>query len=272
LANELDEIVGPFERQLIMVLMKAAEFAKKGDNKEIFSLRDVADEARQIIEAARNEYDRLLIEAQTDIQRQLEQAAEKGYQQGYREGLDKGQQEGLQQALTEARQKFAENSAETINALKSVLQYFDQAKENLLWQAEQETVALALAIAEKVVKQTVTKNAHNAEITIANVKAALELVVRNTDVTVMVNPEDLKHLEELAGKTETALGNFTSIKFESDRQIAPGGCKVSTEKGRIDGQLDMQIARIAAELLMTTDEVESQKNDLLTPDVKSGDD
>ena len=111
------------------------------------------------------------------------------------------------------------------------------------------TVALALAIAEKVLKSPVVATPEAAA---ANVKAALKLIAKATDVTVRINSKDVESLQQLADAHETTLGQYTSIVIVPDDNVEPGSCRVLTEHGEIDAGLELQIQRIADELLMTS--------------------
>jgi len=238
-----------------MVLLKAAEFEKKDREKiSFFNLNDIAEEARQIIVSARRESEQLLGQARAEIDRRFEEAQRQGHQAGYEKGRGEGREAGHQQALEEAKKNFSSESAQTIEALNNVLQEFAGVKDKLLWRAEQDTTALAIDIAEKVIKRKISEAPENADVTADNVKAALELIVRNTDVIVKINPGHLKHLEKMASKNKQDLGKFNSIRFEPDENITLGGCQVITEHGRIDGRLERQIERITEQLLTDTQE------------------
>ena len=232
-----------------MSVLKALEFDDSALKKERFNLTDIADEARRLVAEAKAESKKIVDAAVEDARQQCEQGRAEGYEQGRAAGVAEGEKAGHQQALEEARVKFAEESRLTTESLRAILQSFDQVKESLLWQAEQGTVALALAIAEKVVKSPVVATPEAAA---ANVTAALKLIARATDVTVRVNTQDVESLQRLADAHETTLGRFTSITVMPDNNIEPGGCLVLTEHGEIDAGLETQIKRIADELLMTS--------------------
>ncbi len=233
-----------------MALVKALDFEKKGDKHEIFNLGDIAEEARLIIAAALRQKEDILAQVQSEVQQRLETARQEGRAQGLEEGLTQGREQGRQEALTEARQQFTQESQKTIAALGDMLQAFQAHKDAILWQAEQDTLSLAIAIARKVIKQAVPGNA---DIVQANVREALDLVGSQTNVTIRINPMELDHFEQLAGKSDRVFGQFTSVTFEPTPEIEPGGCRVITEHGLIDGQIDTHIERIAAELLMSED-------------------
>jgi flagellar assembly protein FliH len=229
----------------MMVLLKATEFAQSSGQKKAFNLNDIAVEAQAIIEDARREREKIMDQAQQEISQAREQAQTQGYQQGYDRGLAQGQKEGHEQALQQAQQSFTESSNDLLKTLHSVCEQFDQVKSKILWQAEQDTVTLAVAIARKVVKKI---GLVSPDVTSENVKAALEMTTRNSNVVVKVNPKDIEHLEKMIADQQMPLGKYASITFEGDEAVTPGGCRLGTEQGEIDARLDTQIDRIANEL------------------------
>ena len=231
-----------------MSLLKALEFSESSVKTEAFNLNDIAAEGRAIIGAAKKERERILAETQREIELAFQKGREDGHSAGYEKGLTEGRQCGHEEALKKAQEDFAQKSSDTLDSLRGVLGQFDQAKHDLLWQAEQGTVALAISIAEKVIKQSALINR---EIATENLKAALDFVSKTTNVISKVNEKDFEHLEMMAGKKDSVLGQYSHIKFEVNNEVEPGGCVLCTEHGQIDGQLDTQIERIANELLMT---------------------
>ena len=104
-----------------------------------------------------------------------------------------------------------------------------------------------MAIAEKIVMKAIEcDSAMVAE----NVKAALKLAAQGSDVVIKVNQQDLEYLNEMSGGSGEALGKYGSINIESDDEISPGGCRVCTEQGAIDGTIETQIRRISEQLVM----------------------
>ena len=232
-----------------MSVLKALEFDDGSLKTERFNLTDIAEEARRFVAEAKAQSKKILDEAVEAARQQCEQARAEGFEQGRAAGVEEGKKIGQEQALEEARGRFAEESRLTIESLRATLESFDKVKESLKWQAEQGTVALALAIAEKVVKSPVVATPEAAA---ANVKAALKLIARATEVTVRVNAKDIESLQRMADSHEAVLGRFSSITISPDDNIEPGSCLVLTEHGAIDAGLEMQIQRIADELLMTS--------------------
>jgi flagellar assembly protein FliH len=230
-----------------MVLLKAAAFQEETGKKEIFNISDIAAEARALIESARREREKILASARQEAEGIRQQARKEGFDKGYPEGLAQGQEKGFEQACQEARQEFQCQSENLIQELSAALAQFDQIKHGLVWQAEQDTVALALCIAEKVIKDA---SMLHREIAAENIKQALAMISRNTDVVIRVNARDEEYLGKIAAQRDQVLGHYGSIRFEPDETVEPGGCVICTENGLVDGQLDTQIQRIAGELLM----------------------
>ena len=71
----------------------------------------------------------------------------------------------------------------------------------------------------------------------------------NAEVVLRLNPDDhaglAAQIEAITGEL-TGLGN---VRMVADSTIAAGGCRVDTEFGSLDQQLEEQLARIAEELL-----------------------
>ena len=231
------------------MLVKATQFkattAGSGKAGAIFNLGDITAEAQAIIGKAKQQAQELIEQKKQEVAGLRQQAQQQGQEQGYQQGWQKGQEEGTKQGLEEARKEFQERSGNLIAALNGFQEQFAQVKNQILFEAEQQTVGLAVAIAEKVIKKA---GIVCREIAGENVKAALELISTNTDIVVKVNPQDLEHLQKMMGQ-EYQMNKYKHINLEGDSKIEPGGCLVENEQGKVDGQLGKQIERIAENML-----------------------
>ena len=229
------------------MLVKAEEFEAMTLGRQAFNLNDIAAEADQIIADAQRRRDEMLAGVDAQIAAQRDKARQEGYQSGHQQGLEEGREVGRQQAFEQASKEFAQHCGQTRRALTGILNEFDQSKQRILWQAEQTTVKLALAIAEKVVKKTAPGDP---AITAESTKAVLKLISRATDVVVRVSPQDIQYLNDMVDGNETPFGKYHSVTVEPDETITPGGYRVHTAQGSIDGTIETQIQRIADELVM----------------------
>jgi len=230
-----------------MSVTKATAFEQSGESKTRFNLNDIAAQARQIVADAHRQAQKIVADAQAQVRRQIQDAHGEGYQKGFDQGLEQGKKEGAEKAWTQTRDEFAQQSLALCQSFQNALAQFDRHKAELLWQAEQGTVALAVAIAQKVLKDAVVLHP---EITINTIKAALELVAQMTNLVIRVHPEHLEHLRQMTDMHEEIISSYKHVQFEADSTVSRGGAIVHTDKGEIDAQLELQIQRLAQELLM----------------------
>lgn len=232
-----------------MSVLKAVEFNNSKMRSELFNLSDIEAEAQAILAEAKKQARMMIADAEAQCNELQEEARRQGHQQGQREGVEQGLQEGRDQAFKEAQTEFSRTSNETLTTLQAILDQFDKQKAELLWRAEQETVALAIAIAEKITRQIGVLRPDTAKETL---KEALELVNRRSNVIIYVNSRDLEHLRQMT-QNESILADFNSIHFQADDAVEPGGCRLVTENGAVDAQLATQITRIGNELIQALD-------------------
>ena len=244
------------------MLLKAAEFEESTIRKKAFNLNDIEAEAEAIIARARREYQEILDKAQQELVQLRQQAQEKGSREGFEQGNAQGHEEGLKQAFEQAKQEFTQQSDLLLSALQRHGEQFDKMKTELLFHAEQNIVMLAIEIARKVIKKAGLIHSAVAE---ENVKAALELASKTSDLVIRVNQQDMDHLKTMIEGVGDIIGKSRHISFVTDESIEPGGCVLLSAQGEVDGQLETQINRIADELLMqqtkTNDKALSDKTD-----------
>jgi len=230
-----------------MSVLKAVEFGRQAPRQAPFNLNDIAAEAQAMLEQARQQREALLAEARQQMAQEREEARQAGWAAGREAGLAEGRRTGHEQALQEARGDFGQRSEKVLQALGQLSEQFSGAKSELLWRAEQGTVALAAAIARKVVKKA---GLIGSAVASENVKAALELVAQRTNVVIRVNGQDWEHLRQMCGGEAAELrARPGALTVEADAAIERGGCVLTTEQGQIDARLDTQVDRIADELL-----------------------
>jgi flagellar assembly protein FliH len=230
-----------------MVLQKADQFKMNPGDRAVFSFSDIAAEAQVIVDEAREQAAGIVEEARVDAIRIRQESKEEGFAEGHLAGMAEGKKAGYEQSLEENRELFGSQSQDMQRLLQDMLHKLEKSKQAILWQAEQDTVRLAVAIADKVTKQTANRNC---DVAVENVKSALALVTQATDVVVRLNENDVQHLTKLADSPDNIFGKYERIRFEEDNAIEAGGCVLASESGSVDGQLPNQIDRIVKELLI----------------------
>jgi type III secretion protein L len=181
-------------------------------NAEVFEARQ---SAQGIIEEAQREKERILAEAHKEREELLAKAREQG------------KQEGLAQAT------------ETI--LRAKMQAGDA-----LARQEQDVVALACRIAEKIIGRDVERD----PMLLADICAKAIEELRNARAVVLrVHPKTAQVLRARKAELMELIGRAVDVAIREDADVAPVGCIVQTEFGTVDAQLPTQFEMLQNVLL-----------------------
>ncbi len=158
--------------------------------------------------------------------------------------------EGHQAAVKEVQAAF---QSRLDQQLASVLAALDEASRQIIesrqaWQQhwERRAVELAAAIAERICRRELSRRP---EISAEWVREALTLAAGNGAIVVRLAPDDQAALGPQVEAIASRLGGVGNVKIVSDSGVSPGGCRVETEFGSLDQQLETQLGRLTEELL-----------------------
>jgi flagellar assembly protein FliH len=211
-----------------------------------FSMADIEKQAKAIIIAARLRAERLIIAAQQeaeDLKRTAHaQALIEGKKAGLAQGIAEGQAHGREEALNEQRQQLATLCA----TLAQAAQELEVSRLALESDAKQAVVSLAIAIAQRVTKRMGVLDPKVAE---ANIGEALRLVVHTADVRIAIHPTQKDVLAQVLPRIKQEWPEMKHVELIADGTLSPGGCRIFSGGGQIDGDLDLQLNRIAQELI-----------------------
>jgi flagellar assembly protein FliH len=211
-----------------------------------FSLKDVEEHARLLLLRARGRAEQLLIEAQGEGEKIKAQAKANGHAEGVRagfaEGNAAGQKAGHQQALAEQSAALT-TLVKSLTALSAEL---NDSRHRLEEEAGNAVVRLSTSIARKVTKLQGTADP---AVVSANVDAAARLVVRASDLRLLVHPSQRQTLLGALPALKMQWPTLSHVELVDDETLSPGGCRIRTRGGMIDADLDAQVDRIANELL-----------------------
>jgi flagellar biosynthesis/type III secretory pathway protein FliH len=166
--------------------------------------------------------------SQSAREAQLRLHAEETLRQAHADGLAAGRAEALEQ-LAPARE-----------ALLAATAVLEQTADEVVPQAEQRAVELALAIAQKVL--TVSLELDPA-LVVSVVTGALRRAVHDGPVAIELNPADVELVRVSLDEVAHKLGGLSKLDLIGERRIARGGCVVRTVEGEIDARLDTQLER-----------------------------
>lgn len=212
-----------------------------------FSMRDIESQAQAMLLRARQQADQLLAATQVEAKKLKEDAATQGRREGIAKGIEEGKKTGHEQALKEYREQLGV----LVKSLTMALTEMQRSRSQLESQGVHEVVKLAIAIAHRVTKR---QGLVDSGVLTANINEAMKLVVHSSDVRLAIHPSQKKLLMEELPRLQLAWPNLEHVELIEDAGIAPGGCRVFTGQGHIDGDLDVQLDRIIADLLPTNEE------------------
>jgi len=199
----------------------AFNFADMGDQASDY-LNQIRGQAAQIVSQARSEAEQIKTKAHAD-----------------------GRQAALKAAEAAIQSKLDEQLKQLMPALESAAQQLVQAKDEWQRHWEQNLVHLAAKIAERVIRREL---ASQPEIPLALVQEALELATGSQKVTLHLNPADRAALGDRVQQLAGRMVKLGPVHVIADETVNRGGCRVHTEFGVIDQQIESQLKRIETEL------------------------
>jgi flagellar assembly protein FliH len=159
---------------------------------------------------------------------------------------EEGRQAGIQAAQASLRTQLDQQLASVLAALRQAAQNIEHSRHAWQQHWEQHAVGLAAAIAKRLCRRELSREP---QITLQWVREALEMAAGNAEVVLRLHPDDRATLTtqvEVITHQLTGLGN---VQIIADPTITAGGCRVDTDFGSLDQQLEQQLARISEELL-----------------------
>lgn len=216
-----------------------------------FSMADIEKHAKAIVIAAKVRAERFIHAAQQEAEELKRKAHAEALVEGKKEGLAQGIEAGRKLGKDEALAEQREQLAGLVATLTQMTHELDASRLKLESDAQQAVVALAIAIAERVTKR---QGLLDPEVAKANVEEALRLVVHSTDVRIAIHPSQKDQLAEVLPRIMAQWPNLKHVDLIADGTLEPGGCRVFSGGGQIDGDLQLQLDRIARELVPAPEE------------------
>jgi flagellar assembly protein FliH len=174
---------------------------------------------------------RILADANAEADRIRELARAEGHAQG----LAVGREEGLAQARSAAL------------ALGEALSDAQHLRARIADETERDAVALALALAAKILAGALTVQP---ERVLDTVRGALRRVAERRRITVLVDPEDLQLVTGAIAELQAEAGGIEHCEVQADRRVGRGGAIVRTIESEVDATLQTQLER-AREVIQT---------------------
>jgi flagellar assembly protein FliH len=186
---------------------------------------NAAEEARMLLEQAKEQAENLLDEACKEAREIMKQT----YQRGLEEGRRKGMEEGLEHAEVLVKQ-----AEELVQSAKEEI-------EKQIRETEPKLLALAIEAAKKLVGDCLNLDPRPV---LDMIRRGINALQDEREFSIIVNPSLVSFLKE---HKETICGEFNArdIEFLGDEDVEHG-IKIKTKHGIVDLTLDSQIRNIAS--------------------------
>lgn len=194
-----------------------------------YNLGDISQQAERYLEEARPEADQIVKKAHKSAD-------------GVRATA---QQAGKEAALAAMKEAIGEEMRTLMPALDQVIEDLGRAKQGWLANWEKQAIHLATAIAGRILRRELEQTP---EVTLPLVREALELAEGSTNIRVLLSPKDMETLGEQVEQLATSISRLGPTEIVADPTLAPGGCRVETQRGVIDNSFEAQLDRIEEEL------------------------
>ena len=198
-----------------------------------FNFDDMTTKAESYLAKIRIQAAQIIAEAETKAQAIREQA----------------RRDGQRDAVAEAEHAQNTKVQQQLQSLVPAIQrtVADVQRERTAWlrRWEDDAVKLAVAIAERVIRREI---AQQPTITLELVRESLQLAAGMGSLKVCLHPSDLATLRDGVTMLIAEMKQLAPTDVVADASVSPGGCRVDTQFGSIDQQIEAQLARIRDEL------------------------
>lgn len=198
------------------------------------AIEDAREEAVRMVAAARVEADALRANARAE-------GVTKGYDEGFAKGVPAGRAEGELAGRTSAATLHDASLAAIEEAYSREFLRWIAVRDEVMRTAERELAGIALAIAERVVREHVKCDP---TVVAREVEAAVSLFARATRVTIQVAIEDEALVSEAMPALRATLPAGADISLIAVAGIERGGCVIRTSEGSVDARIETQFRRI----------------------------
>ena len=183
-----------------------------------------------------------------DIQAKAKQIVEEAQQQAdsIRKNSEKAGREAAEAAIDRILDEKVAKQMQTLTpALEQAVRQVEDSRQEWLRAWETRTVKLACQIAQRIVQRELKSDP---ELPLQWIQESLQLCGNAAEIYVRLHPTDHATLGSQVEKLSETFCPAAEAKIVADSSVGLGGCRVDTEFGSVDQQIETQLERIAQEL------------------------
>ena len=167
---------------------------------------------------------------QTEMTMQFNRVSEESYKKGFAAGM-------------EAQKK---EEAPVLEALSAMMNMIPAVRNDVIEKQKEQTVQLAIAIAEKILNQEV---AQRKDVILGVLQGVLKNITETDGMKIRLNQQDFRFMMEAQKDFLPSFDGVRNVVFEEDASIKRGGAIVETMFGEVDARLESQLEEIKKAML-----------------------
>jgi flagellar assembly protein FliH len=171
------------------------------------------------------------------VEREVLERLKEVQERAYEEAFSLGKEEGSKQAFESVRGEWMakiERFSRFVTGLESL-------REEILKSQEQELIRLVFHIGKKIALKDLAEDS-------SVVKELLEKILseyeKSEEIKIHLSEEDQSFISEEIASGRFQFPDSSKLKLFADKEITNGGCRVQTEYGSIDSQVEQRIENL----------------------------
>jgi flagellar assembly protein FliH len=167
---------------------------------------------------------------EAEREKHLSKVSDECYKKGFAEGAEFQKKEILP----------------VLEAINAMIRMIPPIRKDIRDSTEEQTVGLAIAIAEKILNQEVTLRK---DVILGVLKGTLKNISETEGMKIRINPKDFHYIMEVKKDFLQSFDGVRNVIFEEDISIKRGGAIVETMFGEVDARLENQLKEIKVAML-----------------------
>ncbi len=225
------------KQQMIEAAREEADrIIKEAEQRAFEEIQNKTEDARQAKQQAEEEKLRTIEEARQEanqMRRDAQNEVDKIRRDAYEEGNQAGHEDGFNNGKPEVER--------LIEQIHHIIDKTLEKRNEIIEESETQLINLVLLIARKVVK-VISENQKN--VVINNVIQALRKLKSRGEVLIKVNLDDVELTTEHVKDFMRMVDNVQSVTVVEDSTVDKGGCIIETDFGEIDARISSQLQEI----------------------------
>jgi flagellar assembly protein FliH len=217
------------------IIKQESEFYPSGTRMGELALdmSDMSGQAELYLDSVRAEAVKIVEQAKREAAAVKQQAEQAGRQAA---------EAAIERILDE---KVAQQMQTLTPALAEAVKQVEDSRQEWLSVWESRTVQLACSIARRIIRRELQQQP---ELSLEWVAEALRLCSGTAEITIRLHPSDHATLGAQVSRLAEEFRPAAPANIVADKAVTIGGCRVETEFGSIDQQIETQLERVAQEL------------------------